>query len=177
MGNYFCKFSFNMPAIFFNTNSWQFGLFSNIFQTSSVFSSEPSSSPSSSRIFFVPIQTRSMWMLDCLFARWYLIKSLSKCYFNCYVAFSFEKFFYNKSSLFFSYMRYFRYFISIFSPELSTYDPWNSLLVCQFPKNLINKTIVLRNQPLVKLYENNNLGLCDLQKLLKKLYLTWGGFF
>ena len=40
MGNYFCKFLFNMPAIFFNTNSCQIGLFSNIFLTRSMFSSE-----------------------------------------------------------------------------------------------------------------------------------------
>ena len=73
---------------------------------------------------------------------------------------------------------YFRIFLlSILFTILSNYDPLNSLLIFQFPKYLINKTIVLSNQQLVKFYENNNLGLCGLQTLFKKLYLTWGGFF
>ena len=53
----------------FNTNSCQIGVvFCNIFLTSSMFFSEKA-------------------------VRAYLIKSLSKCYLNCYVAFSFENFF------------------------------------------------------------------------------------
>ena len=68
-------------------------------------------------------------------------------------------------------------FISILSTELSNYDPWNSLHICQFPNSLINKTIVLSNQQLVNFYENNNLGLCGLQIFFKKLDLTWGGYF
>ena len=68
-------------------------------------------------------------------------------------------------------------FISILSSELSNYDPWNSLLVCQFPNYLVNKTIVLSNQQLVNFYENSDLKLRDLQKFSKKLDLTWGGFF
>ena len=40
MGNYFCKFSFNMPAIFSIQIRVKFELFSNIFLTSSMFSSE-----------------------------------------------------------------------------------------------------------------------------------------
>ena len=70
------------------------------------------SSPSSSRIFFVPIHTRSMWMgfsnvsLDCLFARWCLVKLLLKCCLNCYVAFPLEKFLYNKSFFLFWYLRH-----------------------------------------------------------------------
>ena len=58
----------------------KFGLFSNIFLNSSITSSER--------------------------PRWYLIKSLSKCCFNWYVAFSFEIFFYNKTSFFFWYLTY-----------------------------------------------------------------------
>ena len=68
-------------------------------------------------------------------------------------------------------------FMSILSPALSNYDPWNSLLVCQYPNDPINKTIVLSNQQLVKFYKNNNLGLCGPQKFFKKLDLTWGSFF
>ena len=68
-------------------------------------------------------------------------------------------------------------FISILSTEVSNYDPWNSLLICQFQNYLINKTNVLSNQQLVNFYENNNLRLCGLQKFFKKLDLTWGGFF
>ena len=68
-------------------------------------------------------------------------------------------------------------FISTLFLEQSNYDPWNSLLVCQFPNYLINKTIVLSNQQLTKVYENNNLGLIGLQKFSKKLDLVWGGFF
>ena len=45
-------------------------------------------------------------------------------------------------------------------------------LLVQFPNYLINKTIVLNNQQLLKFYENS-----DLQKFFKKLDLTWGGFF
>ena len=58
------------------------------------------------QIFFVPVEKRSMWMvfcnvlLDCLFARWCLIKLLLKCCVNCYVAFSFEEFFYNRNLFF-----------------------------------------------------------------------------
>ena len=102
--------------------------------------------------------------------------------------------FYNKNSFFFwkkylkTYLRYCNIesipekifsniFISILSPELSNYDPWNSLLNCQFPNYLINKTIALSNQQLVNFYENNNLRLCGLQKFFKRLNLTWGGFF
>ena len=144
------------------------------------------SSPSSSRIFFVPFQTHFMWtvfckvLLYCLFARWCLIKSLSESCLNCYVVFSFEKLFYNKNSFFFWYLRhrnidslpekiFSNIFMSILSPELSNYDLWNSLLVCQFPNYFINKTIVLTNQQLVNFYENNNLRLCGLQNFFKKL--------
>ena len=69
--NYFCKFAFNMPAIFFNTNScqiwvvsWYISDYFNVLFRASI--------PLYSRIFFIPIQTRSMWMkfckilLDCL---------------------------------------------------------------------------------------------------------------
>ena len=69
--NYFCKFAFNMPAIFCNTNScqiwvvfWYISDYFNVLFRASI--------PLSSRIFFIPIQTRSMWMkfckvlLDCL---------------------------------------------------------------------------------------------------------------
>ena len=56
--------------------------------------------------------------------------------------------------------RYFRIhiFISILSPEPSNYDPWNSLLDCQFLNYLINKTIVLSNQQLVNFMKITILG-------------------
>ena len=103
-------------------------------------------------------------------------------------SFSFEKLFCNKNSFIFWYLRHCNIeslpekifssiFIRILSPELSNYDPWNSLLVCQFLNYLINKTIVLINQQLVNIYENNNLRLCGLQKFFKKLDLTWDDFF
>ena len=103
-------------------------------------------------------------------------------------SFSFEKLFYSKNSFIFWYLRhcnieslpekiFSNIFRSILSPELSNYDPWNSLLVCQFLNYLINKTIVLINQQLVNIYENNNLRLCGLQKFFKKLDLTWDDFF
>ena len=60
-------------------------------------------------------------------------------------------------------------FIRIWSHELSSYDPWNSLLICQFPNYLINKTVVVSNQRLGKCYENNNLELCDLKIFLEKI--------
>ena len=56
--------------------------------------------------FICSIQRRSMWtvffnvLLDCFIARWCLIKSLSKCCLNCYVAFSFDKFFCNRNFFF-----------------------------------------------------------------------------
>ena len=67
MGNY-CKFLFNVFPIFSIQTRVKLGLFSNIILTSSMFFSEKA-------------------------VRAYLIKSLSKCYLNCYVAFSFEHFF------------------------------------------------------------------------------------
>ena len=73
----------------------KFSLFSNIFLTSSMFYLERSVLHLPD--FFVPFQTHSMWtvfckvLLNCLFARWCLIKSLLKYCLNCYVAFSFEK--------------------------------------------------------------------------------------
>ena len=143
---------------------------------------------------FCSFSDSSMWtvfckaLLSCFFARWCLIRSLSKSCLNCCVAFSFEKRFYIKNSFFFWYLRhcnieslpgkiFSNIFISIFSPELSNYDPWNSLLVCQFPSYPINKAIVLNNQQLVKFCENNNLRLRGVQKFFKKLHLMWGSCF
>ena len=106
-------------------------------------------------------------LLDCLFARCCLIKLLSKCCLNCYVAFSFKKFFYNKNSFFFWYLRdcyhestlenFWIFSQAICPPSYLIMTPWNSLLVFQFPYYLINKTTVFSNQQVVKLYENSNL--------------------
>ena len=68
-------------------------------------------------------------------------------------------------------------FISILSTEPSNYDPWKSLPVCQLPNYLINKAIVLSNQQIVKFYENNNLGLCGLQKFPRNCILCEAAFF
>ena len=68
-------------------------------------------------------------------------------------------------------------FIRIFLLEPSNYASWNSLLVCQFANYLINKIIVLRNQQLVKFYENNNLGLGDRQKIFQKIGFIVGWLF
>ena len=152
------------------------------------------SSPSSCRIFFFPFQTRSMWMvfcevlLNCLFASWCLIKSLPNCCVNCYVAFSFEKVFYNKILFFFWYLRhcyieslpekiFLNIFLTILSSELSNYDPWNSLFICQFPDYLINKAVVLSDQQQVNFYENNNLRLCGLQNVFQKIRFNMGRLF
>ena len=140
MGNYFCKLLFNMPAKVLNKNLFQTWIdFSYISDNALL----RKSSPLSSRIFFVPIQSRSMWtvfcnvLLDCLFARRCLIKSLSKWCLNWYVTFSFEKFFYNRNLFFLDIwdivtlnLLHKRYFRSILTSELSNYDPWNSLLAC-----------------------------------------------
>ena len=167
----------------------KFRLFSNIFLTSSMFYSEwavlrlPDFLCSFSDSFYL---NGILWSFVEL--SFYLIKSLSKCCLNSYVAFSFEKLSYDKNSFFFWYLKhcnieslpekiFSNIFISFLSPELSNYDPWNSLLVCQFPNYLVNKTIVLSNQQLVNFYENSDLKLRDLQKFSKKLDLTWGGFF
>ena len=127
-------------------------------------------------------------LLDRLFAGWYMNKSLPKCCLNFYEAFSLEIFSTTKTcsnfdnwgivTLNLSKKKVFsNIFISILSTEPSNYDPWKSLLVCQLPNYLINKAIVLSNQQIVKFYENNNLGLCGLQKVSKKLHFMWGGFF
>ena len=94
--------------------------------------------PSSSRIFFVPFQTRSMWtvfckvLLNCLFASWCLIKSLSKCCLNCYVAFLSKNFSTRHCNIVTLPEKIFsNIFRSILFPELSTVairyleSPWN----------------------------------------------------
>ena len=97
----------------------------------------------------------------------------------------FEEYFYKKSSFFSWYLThcslesppknvFSNIFISILCPELYNYDPWNSLLICQFLYYPINKAIALSNQQLVKFYENNNLWLHRLQTFFKEIYLKWG---
>ena len=123
------RYKFVSNLFFFEYISVQFNVF---FRTSSA---------SSSEIFFVLIQARSMWtvfckvLLDYLFARWCLIKAWLNCCWNCYVAFSLEKIFCNKNSFLFWYLKqckleyfYSNIFISILSPEL-----WHLKLIACLP--------------------------------------------
>ena len=71
----------------------RFGLVSSTFLTSSMSSSQRAvlRLPEFSLFLFRFIPWTIYWniLLYCLFARWCLIESLSKCCLNCYVAFSF----------------------------------------------------------------------------------------
>ena len=88
----------------------KFRLFSDIFLTSSMFYSERAvlCLPEFSLFLFRLVPYERYFIKFCsivffffLFERWRLTKLLPKCCLNCYVAFSFEKLFYNKNSSFF----------------------------------------------------------------------------
>ena len=122
-------------------------------------------------------------MLDCLFAGSCMIQLLPKCCLNCYVAFSFKIYFTAEAPFFLKtealnllQKKYFWILLPFCLPSHLTMTP-QTLIVYQFTNYLISKTIVLSNQKLVKFYENNNIGLCDQQKISKKINLMWVSFF
>ena len=141
-------------ASFYSTclsNFWlnvcvKFGLFSNIFLNRSMFSSERAvlHLAESSLFLFRVVPYERYFALDCLFARWCLIKS-SKCCLNYYVAFSFEKFFCDRNLFFLDIW-------DIVSLNLPQESYFRSILTSE----LNSQITVLNNQQLVKCYENNN---------------------